>query len=139
MYIQPTGKRCEILRLERPPVWLLFIAAFFCIVPATIFAQSASNISVYSSPVTPPDPTPTGQFAITGTVIDAVSKEPIRKALVQLNIVPRRTAFTDGSGRFQFEGVLPGSASLTAQKPGYFSQQELSGAGAEPIDVGPNA
>ena len=133
----PTGKRPEILRLDHLRVWVLLIVAFSCAVTPTVFAQPADNVSVSNS-TTPANPTPTEKFILAGTVIDAVSKEPIRKALVQLNIVPRRVAFTDNGGRFQFEGVLPGSVSLTAQKPGYFSEQELSGAAAEPIDVGPD-
>jgi hypothetical protein len=71
-------------------------------------------------------------------VIDAVSGEPVRRALVQLNVVPRRTAFSDSGGRFQFEGVLAGPVQLSAQKPGYFSEQEVSSVGVRPIDVGPN-
>ena len=81
----------------------------------------------------------TEKFTVTGTVVDAVSGEPIRKALVQLNIAPIRTAFTDDGGRFQFEGVLPGSFGLTAQKPGYFSEQELSRNGMPQLEVGANA
>ena len=68
---------------------------------------------------------------MTGTVVDAVSGDPIRKALVQLNNVPRRTAFTDNSGLFQFEGVLFGRVSLTVQKPGYFSEQDMSRTGVQ--------
>ena len=137
MPIHPTGQRREILRLDRPPVWVLLITAFSCAVTAIAFAQSANSVSASNS-ATPAGSTPTEKFTMTGTVIDSVSGEPIRKALVQLNVMPRRTAFTDNGGRFQFEDILPGSVSLTAQKPGYFSEQDLSGAAAEPIDVGPN-
>jgi hypothetical protein len=79
------------------------------------------------------------KFTITGTVIDAVSGEPVRKALVQLNGTTRRATFSDNGGRFQFEGVPAGGVSVTAQKPGYFSEQEMARNGVPPLEVGPNA
>src|SRR5208283_2487043 len=47
------------------------------------------------------------------------------------------TAFSDGDGEFQFEGILAGTVSVSAQKPGYFSDQELL-RGEPPVEVGPN-
>ncbi|HEX8892952.1 MAG TPA: carboxypeptidase-like regulatory domain-containing protein [Terriglobales bacterium] len=136
MPIQPTGERREILRLDRLRVWVLLIAACSCAVPVTAPAQMSG--SVYPPSNQPATQPPGEKFTVTGTVIDAVSGEPVRKALVQLNVVPRRTAFTDSGGRFQFEGVWAGPVPLTAQKPGYFSEQEVSSVGVPPIDVGPN-
>ena len=70
------------------------------------------------------------KFTLTGTVVDSVTGEPIRKALVQLYCGQRRMTFSGDDGRFQFEGIPAGSYSVSAQKPGYFSQQELLRGGA---------
>jgi protocatechuate 3,4-dioxygenase beta subunit len=108
-----------------------------CFWPVAVPAQLSSNGSVYSTSNTPANAT-TEKFTVTGTVVDAVSGEPIRKALVQMNIMPRRSTFTDSGGRFQFEGVSAGSVSLTAQKPGYFPEPEASRSGVPQFDIGPN-
>ncbi|HEX6896073.1 MAG TPA: carboxypeptidase-like regulatory domain-containing protein, partial [Bryobacteraceae bacterium] len=61
-----------------------------------------------------------GQGVVSGTVVDAESGDPIRKAIVTLTLqsAPRRwaTARTDGSGHFQFDGLPPGKYELRAAK-----------------------
>ncbi len=63
---------------------------------------------------------PLGKGVISGTTVDGESGEPIRKAVVTLTIegTPHRwaTARTDGSGRFQFEGLPAGKYDLRATK-----------------------
>jgi hypothetical protein len=83
--------------------------------------------------------TPQPKFTLSGTVVDAVTGEPIRKAQVQIYTTLRRMTFSDGDGRFQLEGIPAGSYSVTAQKPGYFNQQELLRGGSPPVEVGPKA
>jgi hypothetical protein len=109
-----------------------------CAWPAAVPAQLSSSGSVYSPQNSSGKPTPVRKFTVTGTVVDSISGEPIRKALVQLNTMPRRSTFTDSSGHFQFESVSAGSISLTAQKPGYFSEQEMSRSGMPQFNVGPD-
>ncbi len=77
------------------------------------------------------------KFTLTGTVIDSVTGEPIRRALVQLYGRQRRTAFSDGDGHFELEGIPADTYTVTAQKPGYFNQQELLRGAVPPVDVGP--
>jgi hypothetical protein len=115
-----------------------FALAILCcayLIPA--FAQDSYTVqaSPYSAP--PSSPRGAAKFTVSGSVIDAVTGEPIRKALVQLNGQQRRTAFSDGDGRFQFEGIAPGTVSLQAQKPGYFGEQELPGHLSPQAEVGP--
>ena len=59
---------------------------------------------------------------IAGTVVEASSGEPVRKAIVTVTWqgTPRSwaTARTDGSGRFVFEGLPPGKYDLRANKTG---------------------
>jgi protocatechuate 3,4-dioxygenase beta subunit len=65
---------------------------------------------------------PAGRGVISGTVIEAVSGDPVRKATVTVTWqgTPRSwaTIRTDGSGRFTFEGLPPGKYGLHADKPG---------------------
>jgi hypothetical protein len=65
---------------------------------------------------------PAGTGKIAGTVIDAASGDPVRKAIVTLTWhgTPRSwaTTRTDGSGQFQFTGLPVGNYDLRANKAG---------------------
>jgi protocatechuate 3,4-dioxygenase beta subunit len=82
---------------------------------------------------------PSEKFTLSGTVVDSATGEGISRALVQIYALQRRTTFSDDNGRFQFEGVPRGSYAVTAQRPGYFSEQELSHSGVHPADAGPDS
>jgi len=91
-------------------------------------ACSAQSVIVSSGPISAQpagNQAPVKRFPLSGTVVDAVTGEPIRKALVQVYEAQQRTAFADDGGRFQFEGLPLGSYNVTAQKPGYLNAQEL--------------
>lgn len=102
-------------------------------------AQSPDTIQVYAGPASHANGPAVEKFTLTGTVVDSVTGDPIRKALVQVYAGQRRMAFTGDDGRFQLDGIPAGSYSVTAQKPGYFSQQELLRGGVTPVEVGPKA
>jgi hypothetical protein len=139
------GEQCRPSRLSRGhhfSFWgwaATLLVVLVCAWPNLSFAQTGGNVQVYSGPAASVSSPPVERFTIAGTVLDAVSGEPIRKALVQLNGMQRRTAFSDGQGRFQFEGVPAGGVSLTAQKPGYFPEQEIARGTMPVVEVGPNA
>jgi len=63
-----------------------------------------------------------GQGVISGTVIEALNGEPVRKAIVTLTLhgEPRMwaTTRTDGAGQFSFAGLPPGKYNLSAAKQG---------------------
>ena len=63
-----------------------------------------------------------GQGVVSGTVIEASSGEPVRKAIVTLTLQgePRRwaTARSDASGQFPFSDLPPGKYDLRAAKSG---------------------
>lgn len=65
---------------------------------------------------------PAGRGAISGTVVEASSGDPVRKAVVTVTWhgTPRSwaTMRTDGSGRFNFEGLPAGKYDLRASKQG---------------------
>jgi hypothetical protein len=102
-------------------------------------AQSPDTIQVWSSPGSPSNPARNEKYSVSGMVINAVTGEPVRKALVQLYSMQQRTAFSDGDGRFQFDGILAGRVSLSAQKPGFFGDHEIRGQGQLVIEVDPKS
>ena len=71
---------------------------------------------------------PAGEgYTVGGTVINSVTGEPIRKALVQISNLPGTppAMLTNSEGRFQFEHVPVADVFLMARKPGFFNEQEL--------------
>jgi len=62
------------------------------------------------------------KYSLSGTVVNVLTGEPIRRALVQIYMGPGQASLTDDSGHFEFNGLPPGQASVTVQKPGFFSR-----------------
>ena len=78
-------------------------------------------------------------FTLSGTVVNSVTGGPIARALVRTYSIMQRTVFSDGEGRFQIEGLPAGSLNLEAQKPGYFSKQQLRrGVLNDVVSIGPD-
>ena len=75
-------------------------------------------------------------FTLSGSVVNSVTGEAIGHALVRLSGSSQRTVFADSEGHFQIEGLAPGMVNVSAQKPGYFSQQELRGSTNTLVTVG---
>jgi len=71
-----------------------------------------------------PEPRP-GTSRIRGTVVDASTGTPVRRAAIRLRAMPASlgawTATTDGSGAFDFPALPAGRFSLTATKGGYIT------------------
>jgi hypothetical protein len=61
------------------------------------------------------------RYAVSGTVYNTLTNEPIRRALVHLNGPEQHVAFTGADGGFQFENVPEGQVWISAQRPGYFT------------------
>lgn len=102
------------------------------------WAQPEPQVS--PGPAVATQPPRTGTYPLSGAVVDSVTGEPIRKALVQVYSTRQRVTFTDDNGHFTLEGLPAGSYSVAAHKPGYFNQQELlRGAGITLAEVGPNS
>ncbi len=66
------------------------------------------------------------KFKVEGTVVNAVTGEPLYRALVRLEVlgVPR-AVFTHQNGHFEFSDVPQGNAVLTPQKPGYMLPEHV--------------
>lgn len=65
-------------------------------------------------------------YTLSGTVTNAVTGEPVRRALVQLSSAVQQSVLTDSDGTFTFDNLPAGQAILAARKPGFFSDQDLS-------------
>jgi protocatechuate 3,4-dioxygenase beta subunit len=89
------------------------------------------------------EPQPTGTGVVSGVVVSADFKRPVRRATVRLSsTTPRmpRTVTTDDRGRFSFEQVAPGDYTVSTSKPGYLESiygQKVPGSGraGTPISI----
>lgn len=61
-------------------------------------------------------------FTLAGTVSNALTGEPIPRALVT---VAQQKTFTDFQGHFELAGVPAGEVFVTAQKPGFSTEEDL--------------
>src|SRR6266478_2756363 len=66
-------------------------------------------------------------YTVSGMVVNSVTGEAIGGALVQMYANRQRAKLTGADGKFQFEGLPHGTYTVVAQKPGYFSHQQLAG------------
>ncbi len=76
---------------------------------------------------------------VAGTVVNAITNEPVRRALVRINGPEQRVAFTGPDGHFQIDNVLEGPAYFAVQKPGFFEASTAAGPLAAPqfVTIGP--
>ena len=91
----------------------LCTTALIAIAAAIAFAQDPPNPS--------PDPNaPLGTAAnVHGVVMNAVSGEPLPRALVQINGGSGQAVLTDGDGRFEISGLPQGPNVFQLIKPGF--------------------
>ncbi len=90
----------------------------------------------------PPSGADTGtRYTLSGTVVNSVTGEPIRRALVQIFMAGQQAVLTDASGHFEFNDLPPGQTAVSVRKPGFFTDQDLNAAQFGPplASVGPNA
>jgi hypothetical protein len=68
----------------------------------------------------------THTYTLKGKVVNSVTNEPIRNALVAFYFDAQRFALTGADGVFQFHDLShTGQGSIAARKPGYFSPQDV--------------
>jgi hypothetical protein len=113
-----SGRRFQ-LRSASELTWK-FRAVFLCVWCLALVGFSPAQ---YASA---PASKSTGSLTLNGTVVNSVTGETIGRALVRVSGIVQRTAFTDGEGRFQIDGLPAGSVDIGVKKPGFFSQQELN-------------
>jgi hypothetical protein len=94
------------MRLDRFAGCLFLAIWLFLVVPHSAAAQTEAS-----------------HFELHGKVINALSGEPVGRALVQIPGQPPR--FSDSDGSFAFTDVPRGRLDVTARKPGFFGAGEL--------------
>ena len=71
------------------------------------------------------------KYSLSGTVVNSATGEPIRRALVQIFLGTNRALLTDGDGHFEFDDLPLGQTAVSATRPGFFSEQQISQAQAQ--------
>jgi hypothetical protein len=70
--------------------------------------------------------TPITPNIVTGRVMNAVTGQPVSRALVRLN---NRAVLTDSEGKFRFEQNIESTANILVAKPGFYASPEYGDAG----------
>ncbi len=103
----------------------------FCIISSLVVATPAAPLQIQIGPNGAADTSSgAGQYKLSGTVVDALTGAPIRRAMVQLMGGQSQAVLTDEGGKFQFENLAQGQAVIYAHKPGY-----TDSSGESPIRV----
>jgi hypothetical protein len=71
-----------------------------------------------------PSPELSARYSLEGTVINAVTGEPVGRALVQAYVGKHRLALTDSNGHFEFDDLATGPVPLGVNKPGFLDGQQ---------------
>jgi Carboxypeptidase regulatory-like domain len=80
-------------------------------------------------------PAPPRTHTLSGMVVNSVTGEPVRRAMVQAGPTNSGSAIsvlTDGEGHFEFAALPESDISVLVHKPGYFSGSELDPSNFEP-------
>jgi Carboxypeptidase regulatory-like domain len=117
-----------------PSLAVVLLAVFFC-VPAR--SQPGP------SEAAPPTPTALPSHALSGVVLNAVTGEPVRRAMVQAaptnGAGPEISLLTDSEGRFEFPAMPESDVNILVHKPGFFGDLELHPSDFQPQIVHLNA
>ena len=106
-------------------VWLLGIRVWalgLSFAVASGFAQHAWA-QYTATPETANSTTDRNLYNLSGTVINSVTGEPVRRAAVQISGRDANIALTDTGGHFSLEGIAEGNVYLTAVKPGFYQDE----------------
>ena len=112
------------MRMRLVCVTLLFASLFASeawaqdVVAPRNFANSVPESVLEQMPL--PPPVPTGKGVISGTVVNAKTKQPIRKARVTLNGPVALSAVTDSSGSFTFRALPVGGYMVSANHDEFY-------------------
>lgn len=69
---------------------------------------------------------PKGELSIRGTVVDEITRAPLRRAMIHASCQNGEfAALSDSSGSFAIDGLAVGSCEINAEKPGYVTQSEM--------------
>jgi hypothetical protein len=109
--------------------------------PKPLTDDSAFDTIQYDSSIGTPQYSTNDKYALKGTVINSVTSEPIRGALVQIYFNGQSSMLTGPDGKFQFAGLPPGQSTIMVRKPGFFSEDDFepNARGQHLATTGPNS
>src|SRR5882762_10231590 len=109
--------------------------------PEPLTVDFATEIIQYGSSIVPPQNFSDDKYTLRGTVINSVTGEAIRGALVQIHFNGQSSMLTGPDGKFQFPGLPPGQSTIMVRKPGFFSEDDFepSARGQHLAATGPNS
>jgi hypothetical protein len=102
-----------------PPRYIPIAVLVSCL--GSAFGQNALTVGAPGNSQQQPSRS-AARRTFAGTVINSVTGEPIRRALVRINGPEARVGFTAPDGRFEISNVPEGQIFVTAQKPGFFEE-----------------
>jgi hypothetical protein len=107
--------------------------------PLTV--DSASHTIEYNSSIFPQQYSSDDKYTLRGTVINSVTGEAIRGALVQIYFNGQSSMLTGSDGKFQFASLPVGQSAIMVRKPGFFSEDEFepNARGQHLASTGPNS
>jgi hypothetical protein len=76
------------------------------------------------------------KYTVSGIVVNAVTGEPVPRALVEIYAMGQRAALTNAEGHFEFSGLRAmDGVSIAAQKPGFFAEQQVQHRNGVPVTI----
>ena len=94
-------------------VLVLCVLALSALSPR-VLAQDVDGPEAAASPKTE-----AGGYSLSGTVVNSLTGEPVRHALVQVSDSNNAAAVTDNTGHFQLSGLKEGQSFVSVTKPGF--------------------
>jgi hypothetical protein len=103
--------------------WLLRVGMWMLAVCLVVMPALAQNTDAQPPDEPAPPAADANSFSLSGTVLNSVTGEPIRRAAVQVSGQNGKMALTDAGGHFVLEGLAEGNVYLAAMKPGFFGDE----------------
>ncbi len=109
--------------------------------PEPLTVDLVTNTFQYDSSIVPQQYSTDDKYTLKGTVVNSVTSEPIRGALVQIYFNGQSSMLTGPDGKFQFAGLPPGQSTIMVRKPGFFSEDDFepTARGQHLATTGPNS
>jgi len=104
---------------------------FLLLLPSSLFCFGGQVVEGPLNPTNQPS-----RHTVTGTVTNAVTGEPARRALVQMYGAASGAVLTGSDGRFQFADVPEGRIFFNMQKPGFSDPANSAGRPNPGLTVG---
>ena len=116
------------------------------ILPFLIFSVQLCVLSLFLAVPLPsqimnvPDEQQKGEYKLSGIVVNSVTGEPIRRALVRIYVGQQTAVLTDSEGKFAFDDLPPTNTEIEVRKPGYFTEREAfhDDSANQRITIGPD-